>query len=246
VTESDEVMRRVAARLDEVMADASALDSVRSEIEGIGRQLAQSRRSTANSPQLEAKLDELQATVEGLSLGNGSGSLSDIATALHDDIVASVQEEMAALRAELANSNDNTDVGSVVAAALDEAINVVRKEIQSLDLSGGAVPDLSALGEELGTELVALRTEVVQLKRRLGVRGRPTPSTPLDESQISDLADHIVAGMQPSALSDDDVARIVEALGAHLERAFEVVEDPVEAAPSKPAAGKTTSQRQRR
>ncbi|MEY2452104.1 MAG: hypothetical protein QOD92_1678 [Acidimicrobiaceae bacterium] len=129
--------------------------------------------------------------------------------------------------------------------------------VQRQDASSStAVADLLTLGEELSRELVALREDVVLLKRRLGVRSRSAPTTApaLDEGKLAErVAERVATSIPTPALHEDDIDRIVAALGSHLERTFEVVPDhevaPDRKAPpskAKPAAAKNAAPASRR
>jgi hypothetical protein len=141
-----------------------------------------------------------------------------------------------------------------LSAELQTAIGELRAEVKAMASSraapggpsesagapAGELLELASLGEALSNELVALRSEIVQLKRRIGVRAKSSGG--LDEFRLRELADQIAASVRPSALSEADLERIVEsmrppaladadierivtAIAAQLESTFEVVAD---------------------
>jgi uncharacterized coiled-coil protein SlyX len=266
---SDEVIRRLSARIDELMTDTSSLleivrvlgaapirtdtgppssasdkklDSLNAAVaeiaSAIESALASAAAATSAPPRAEAgtsasvsdeQLDALHAAVADIA-SEVSSTMAHV-PALRADLSAEVQHAMDELRAEV------TAITSAGVAASFSGATVAP--------AGGEVADLSALGEELSRELVALRSEIAQLKRRIGVRAKSSGG--LDEFQIRELAERIAESVRPAALADADIERIVAAVGAHFESTFEVVAEDVPPPPPPPSedVGEKPSRRRR-
>jgi ElaB/YqjD/DUF883 family membrane-anchored ribosome-binding protein len=145
--------------------------------------------------------------------------------------------EMQAVSASLAQAAE------AIVPADDEgvvrALDDLRREMRRVAAAGAADSPVLA---DLASELAALRDEVTQLKRRVGVRGKT--STTLDDDQVASLVDRVAERLQPpdapvvATLSDRDLSRIIDGVLEQIERTFEVVPEP---APAEPAPARAPS-----
>jgi hypothetical protein len=233
---SDEVIRRLSARIDELVTDMGSLMEI---VRVLGA--APIRTDAASwSSASDEKLDWLRAEVAAIASAIESAPVAPSAPA-----PASEPAFDPALAADLLRAIDElrTDVKAITSAGVAASLS---DAAVSLPVAGGEVAELSAIGEELSGELVALRSEITQLKRRIGMRAKSSGA--LDDFQLRELADRIAESVRPPVLADADLERIVEAVrppgladadierivaavGAHLESTFEVVPEDGELPP---------------
>jgi hypothetical protein len=118
-----------------------------------------------------------------------------------------------------------------VAARLDEVVTDVASlgDGERLMTTANDAPG-AAMSEELESEIAGLRDDIVQLKRRIGVRAK-APAV-LDEAQVGILLDRIVERIGPTTFADEDVHRVAQAVVAQLEQFLEVVPDTPASAPA--------------
>ena len=234
----DEVVRRVAARVDELVTDTAALGDLVREF-GHQLQSAGTDRDTlpAGADELQSLRAEIFKRLEELeelhaardddarsqigALGRSFQQAFDqVATTSHFDAIKSQFDEISGLfpRAlEEIGSRPQLDLDPI----LDDLADL-RTELRSYLAAPAPSDDAQVFTAKLYEELAALREEVVQLKRRVGVRGRPAQD----------------AG---AGLSDEDIARVVAAITQRLEDTFEVVPDRENESGTLPAKPKTSA-----
>jgi ABC-type transporter Mla subunit MlaD len=238
------VLSTASSQTEQVQAPSVSdekLESLYGAVEGVAAELSSTMSRVA------AQRDDLSAELRGAVGGLRNDVAVEIEAAvgrLRDDLSEELRGAVGGLRNDLA-----VEIGAAagglqedLSAELRAAVGGLRADVEAISSAGlGArppdavtvegVPELVALGEELSGELAALRSEVVQLKRRIGVRGKPSGG--LEESQVRELADQIAGAVQPRALPKSEIDRIAKALAAQLQNTFEVVADD-EPVPAKP------------
>jgi hypothetical protein len=207
-------------------------------------------------PALLGKLDNVDTTVT--TLGMRVDALGATTTSFHSaffdrlteyvDTVAQITRSQQETLEEYRHGNDRSvaelrrTVGETdevlrrMSARLDE-IGADVASLGDVDRSSGApaAPAAGArLSEELGVELAGLREDIVQLKRRLGVRAK-APAV-LEETQIGELVDRIAGLVGPPTFADEDIERVALAVVKQLEQFLEVVPEPASPAARTPPA----------
>lgn len=189
-----------------IEAQASSLEELRRHQD---RSLSELRRSVKEG---DAGLRQLAGQIDGLA--------DDIAAL--NDLVRAVVERGPGAPLEVDGLHDALLEMQAASASL----------IETAEVLAGPNPAQGAALDDLASELAALRDEVTQLKRRVGVRAKT--STTLDEEQVAALIDRLVDRLGPRAtaepavvtLGDADVERIVAGVLEQIERTFEIVSDP--------------------
>jgi hypothetical protein len=266
---SDEVIRRLSGRVDELVTDTTSLLEIVRVLGSVPLRAEVDQRPFDS----EAKLDSLAAAVDEIANALGDALASAPARSEGDEWSSGSEQKLESLHAAVEEiaADFSTTMSRIAAprddlsAELQTAVGELRAEVKAIASSrrapsgaaesAGAPPgellELVSLGEELGSELVSLRSEIVQLKRRIGVRAKSSGG--LDESQLREVAGQIAASVRPPALSEADLERIVEsvrppaltdadiqrivtAIAAQLESTFEVVADdePTQTPPPPP------------
>jgi len=195
---------------------------------------------SSNIATLAMRVDALGATTSSLHAAFSDRLTEYVDTVAH--ITRSQQDSLEEYRhgndrvvAELRRAvGESDDVLRRVAARVDE----VAEDLASFGDIARALGSAPARGRggagfdpaAIEAELAGLRDDIVQLKRRLGVRAKAT--VVLDEEQVELLLDQLVERIGTSVFADDDIERVAHAVVAQLDQFLEVVPDDEPVAPS--------------
>jgi hypothetical protein len=230
VGETDESSRRVASRVEETAADVQALGELLRTLDTGAGTIASSHENVKR---------EL-----GESLEEFAGSLSDRLDELTSEWRAATDETRLAVRRieaaaattpppAAAPSEASVDAGAIAAAVqleLGAALDDIGDRLGRVETTLAASPREWAApltgdvdDPAIASELALLRDEVLQLKRRIGVRARTAVT-----------------------LDDQELERIVSSIVDRLEASIEVVPDTAVVVPPAPAKKASGPRRPRR
>jgi hypothetical protein len=220
---SDDVIRRLSARIDELVTDMSSLMEIVRVLGAAPIRTDAAQWSSAS----EEKLDWLRTEVAEIASAIESAPAPATFPA---PWTAPAAEPAPEVVAELLHAIDDlrTDVKAIASGGAAASFSGPAVA-PGPALATGEVAELSMLGEELSRELADRVAESVH-PQALG---------------DTDL-ERIVEAVRPPALADADIERIVAAIGAHLESTFEVVADDGELPPPPDVVDEQPSSRRRR
>lgn len=218
---------------------ASRLEGVRDGVSTLGLRVdALQSTTTSFQSSLSDRLAEYMEAIRQIARAQQE---------MLDDYRHGNERSIAELRRTLATSDDSL---RRVAARVDELISGVVSipaPTQATapprdDKSGPRTVTVTAAESDVGDELEAIHEELVQLRRRVGVRARATVT--LEDAQVDSLVDRVVQTVGIVQISDADLGRLAEAVVARLEEVLEVV--PEEAPPADEEPATTAPSRRRK
>ena len=243
ITMRDEALRKVSGRVEELLTDTHAITAQVSDLIAASATIRADLRelhqvTPGDAPTIDVTdvvvdlkasmrelTDELNSSMRGLvgeldaSLRGFTGELNAPALGLTEDLKASMRD-------------------------LREELNApVRDLIERVASAEPLHPEPSSgLEVEIVDELRLVREEVQQVKRRIGVRGRPSVS--LEGEQLDAMTDVVRDTLSAAMLDESHFDRIAEAVVKRLEAALEIVPADEEPPAAPKAPPRTPSSKQ--
>lgn len=199
------------------------------------RLVADLRKATAANEdtlrRVSARLEEIVTSVDAVVDLVRSAAAEPRDTAAGDKIERRLAEGLEKLGDLLVARLDEFEPASAEPGDTAAGDKIGRRLVEGLEKVGD--PLLEQL-EQFEPAAAELREEMMQLRRRIGLRGKGSQS--IGDDQIDRIADAVAARVEllPTVIADKQLDRLVDAVVERLQSVLEVVDDEPDVAPAPP------------